>query len=556
MSKQTTKKLSAKAFVHSFHLLQKPSKKNLFYLETLFGVTPQVKQMTYRRGELVSHIEVLKHLKALKKNKSTGLDMLPPAFLKDTAKSICKPISFVINLSLKTGIIPNDFKKGKVFPIYKSGSKSDLDNYRPITVLSSVSKILEKCVSNQLTVYLEENNLLSDYQFGFRSKRSTEMAASLLIDEIKKNMDAGELTGAVFIDLSKAFDTLSHASIIDKLPSFGIHGTATEWFTDYLFARKQSVQYDGFLSDEQSVYCGVPQGSILGPLLFIMHFNSVCSVLQKCKILKYADDTVLYVAGKDTMSIEKDLQCDLRSISSWLQNNELVINLKPGKTEAMLFGTSQKMCKNNHELDLKYDNTVLNTTKTYKYLGVLLDQHLKLSQHLDNVFRKAKSRLQLLNLLRPQITSKTAITVYNAMIIPLFTYCSSVAPYNNTTYIKKLDSFQCRANHIINRDNKSTPHKMKSITELKRKQICVLTYKCANGLICKNFDNYFEMMSSKTRNSDSLLRLPKARTESYRKSFQFFGAKMFNELPIEVRKANSLNEFKALFNKSTHMFFN
>jgi retron-type reverse transcriptase len=178
--------------------------------------------------------------------------------------------------------------------------------------------------------FLNENNLLSRFQFGFRSDLSTEYAETVLLDDIRRNVDKGNLVGAVFVDLRKAFDTLSHATLLDKLPQYGIQGTELEWFKDYLFCRKQVVAYNGFLSADHNVSTGVPQGSILGPLLFLVYFNDVIEAIEHSSIVKYAD-TVLYVARKDIQSIQAKLSKDMDSLADWLRENELIINLKRGK---------------------------------------------------------------------------------------------------------------------------------------------------------------------------------------------------------------------------------
>ena len=174
---------------------------------------------------------------------------------------------------MQTGEFPEDLKAARVSPIFKSGAKNTFDNYRPISVLPSLSKIFEKCVHHQLMKYLEQHNHLSKCQFGYRRKRSTEHAIILFTNQIRKAMDKGQMTGAIFVDLSKAFDTISHASIINKLPSYGLCGTSQQWITSYLFARAQCDSYKDTLSSPSYIYCGVPQGSILGALLFLLHFN-------------------------------------------------------------------------------------------------------------------------------------------------------------------------------------------------------------------------------------------------------------------------------------------
>ena len=260
------------------------------------------------------------------------------------------------------------FKLGKITPIYKSGSKHEMDNYRPITVLPVCSKILEKCIHNQLLTYLEDLKLLSSRQFGYRKQRNTELAATLLLDEVRENMNKGEITGSIFSKASKAFDTLGHTQIINNLSSCGVEGIEKEFFTDYLFNRKQTVCIGKETSDTQPVTCGVPQGSILGPLLFLVAFNGIGNTLRHCKIITYAYDTVIYTSGKRKEDVEKALQEDFTSLADWLELNDLIINLKKGKTECTLFGTCQRV--KNQSLDVKYRHHSILFTDTYKYLGV------------------------------------------------------------------------------------------------------------------------------------------------------------------------------------------
>ena len=252
--------------------------------------------------------EVFKYLKKLSCKKASGPDNLPPGMLKDCALQISRPLCHVINISLQQGVVPEDFKSGIVTPIFKSGSKQVFDNYRPITVLPVCSKIFEKCIHHQLMKFLEDLKLLSSTQFGFRQKRNTELAATLLLDEIRRNTDTGNVTGAISIDLSKAFDTLSHAQIIESLTSYGVTGTENDLFVNYLFGRKQSVCYEKETSQHEAVTCGVPQGSILGQLLFLITFNDITSVLNHCNIITYADDTVIYVSGKSKDEVQSKLQ--------------------------------------------------------------------------------------------------------------------------------------------------------------------------------------------------------------------------------------------------------
>ena len=374
----------------------------------------------------VNETEIFKELKLLRRKKATGLDNFPPGLSKDAASVIAKPLAFVINLSLETGSVPAEWKVAKVIPQFKSGSSAEIDNYRPISILSILSKILEKMVYKQLIFYLESNRLLSDYQFGFRSNRSTELAVTYFNNLVRKEADCGKATGAVFIDLSKAFDTVSHSVLLNKLSLYGIQDTELQWFMDFLFLRKQKVQYNGVLSEPSPVFTGVPQGSILGPLLFLIHFNDVHKPLQLSRIITYADDTVIFTSASDFDAIQSSLSEDINRLSSWFRENELIINLKKGKTEVMLFGTAKRLSLfHGRQLNLTVNGSSINSTTTYKYLGVHLDPTLNLETHFNETYKKAAGRVNLLRRIRSSIDLLSAERIYSAMIMPVFTYCGS-----------------------------------------------------------------------------------------------------------------------------------
>ena len=269
----------------------------------------------------VKESEILKELRNLKRRKASGLDNFPPGLLKDAALVLTKPLTFIINLSLETGVVPSEWKVAKVIPLYKSGSQAEIDNYRPISILPTLSKILEKIVYKQLMAHLERHNLLFEYQFGFRPNRSTELAVTYFTDFIRKEADSSKATGAVFIDLTKAFDTISHSIMLSKLSHYGASDMELQWLTDYLFLRKQIVHFNGVFSEPNPINAGVPQGSILGPLLFLIFFNDVHSPLRHCKILTYAIDTVIFTSSNDIDAIQDSLSQDLDNLSDWFRDN-------------------------------------------------------------------------------------------------------------------------------------------------------------------------------------------------------------------------------------------
>ncbi len=541
--------LIADAFCSYFASIVTTLKKNAFPLCNFIWKKPT--KMSAKTDQkfifkAVSWQEVEQQLKSIKRNKATGLDNLPPGLIKDSAELISAPLAHLINLSLKTSIFPTDWKAAKVIPTHKSGAHSNLDNYRPISVLPVISKIIEKIIHRQLIIFLDKNHLLTKFQFGFRPKLSTEYAATILLDSIRNNVDKGKLVGAIFVDLSKAFDTVSHAMLLDKLPLYGVQGKELEWFKDYLFYRKAKVSCNSCFSKEHVLLTGVPQGSILGPLLFLILFNDVVNVIKHSTILKYADDTVLYVADKDIQSIKAKLSKDMDCLADWLKRNELVLNLKKGKTESLLFGTSQRIAKQTEPLEIELSHqTVIHNTTEYKYLGVHVDSSLNLNSNFNTCYKKASGRLRLLAKIRSYIDHATAATIYNSMILPTFTYCGILQLKYTNTQLGRLSSLHSRSLKVVYGDIKPNK-KLTSVVNANRIRACKLVRKCLDKETCEQLQNHFKLQEHEkhTRNNKYTLKLPRIKTEYARKSFMFMGANVYNELPLDLRKIESYKEFE------------
>ena len=491
--------------------------------------------------EYVSVVFVQKQLQQLKRSKATGLDNLPPSILKDTARVISKPLCHLINLSLKTGLFPSIWKKARIVPVFKSGNSSLPQNYRPISILPALSKIIEKAVHQQISKFLEHNNLLSNTQFGFRANRSTDMATILLCDSIRRQVGQGKFVGSVFLDLSRAFDTINHGKLINELTRYGISGLELDWVSDYLFDRHQTVDINKSLSPAEPLYCGVPQGTILGPLLFIIFFNDLSTQLKNSDIIQYADDTVIYLSHKNVDEISNLLNEDLDLISTYFNENELLMNLKKGKTESMLFGTSQRLAKLDTTLELYYRGQRIHNTDKYKYLGNVVDPALSLNLDFDQKYKKTSSRLRLLNKVRPFLNVIAAKKIFEAMIIPVITYCQSLHASMTRTQKSKLKSLTSRATNIIG--NNISINDIETTMNIRT---CLFVRKCMEKKLCDAFNEYFEVSdhSKATRNNKSLLILPRVRLEFERKSFYFFGAKIYNELPLDIRREINYIKFK------------
>ena len=267
-----------------------------------------------------------------------------------------------------------------------------MDNYRPISILPVLPKVLERAVRIQLYKYLQQNKILSRYQCGFRKCHSTEFAALSFSDNIRRNMEQGQLTGAVFIDLRKAFDTVDHAVLLDKLSNLGILDKEHGWFTDYQSNRTQVVEFQGVTSALEAVSTGVPQGSILGPLLFILHINDLPEVVSDCNILMYADDTSV---------IQDKLNAELSKIDHWLFFNSLFVNVT--KTEAMLFGTAPRLSAVN-SFSITLNNNVIKRVFHFTYLGIVFDDRLSWNEQIKYLISKARKRVGMLGRLRRSLT--------------------------------------------------------------------------------------------------------------------------------------------------------
>ena len=251
----------------------------------------------------------------------------------------------------------------------------------------------------------------------------TKHRSLFCVDNVKSKVKEGKLVGAVFIDLSKAFDTLSQSKLNLKLHTYGMGGLELLRFQDYLFNRSQRVQYKGILTDEYKITCGVAQGSIIGPLMFVLFYNDSPSCQKYSKTVIYADDTVIYIPGKDTFIIESQISANMRRIMEWSDDNEVILNLN--KSEVMLFGTDKNLSKQPANINVTHGPQTVQFTTSYKYLGVEIDPTLNMNANFDSTYKKASSRLRLLNKLRPFLTVNPTKSFYQSMVLPTLTYCGS-----------------------------------------------------------------------------------------------------------------------------------
>ncbi|CAB4018504.1 Hypothetical predicted protein [Paramuricea clavata] len=336
----------------------------------------------------ISVQETFDALNQLNSRKSPGLDGISVKLLKDTSDVIAQPLANIFNLSLQTAIFPDEWKIAKVSPVFKEGNKTDCGKYRPISVISVVAKLFEGLVYNQLRTFIADNSILVEQQSGFRSQHSTETALLGSTNEWLYNMDSGLINGVLFLDLKKAFDTVDHEILLKKLHLYGIKGTTYAWFESYIQNRKSICLMNGKKSHAREIRCGVPQGSNLGPILFLLYINDLPKCLETTKANLFADDTNLSCAGLDANEIETKLKRDLENVHSWLRCNKLTLN--DSKTEFMIIGSRHHLTKfeDNPEISLAIRDNNIKRVTNKKSLGFIIDDQLNEILSGYNIFRR------------------------------------------------------------------------------------------------------------------------------------------------------------------------
>lgn len=375
---------------------------------------------------------------------SPGYDMINTRILKHILPTITNPLTHIINISLLHGQVPDQLKIAKVVPIYKANDTTLVSNYRPISVLPIFSKIFEKVIATRLETHLTNNNILAPTQFGFRKHHSTQHAITIFTEKLYDSLNKHHTSIATFLDLSKAFDTINHSILLSKLAVYGIRGTPLQWFNSYLTNRKQYVTYKHTKSSTRSITCGVPQGSILGPILFILYINDLPKQSNILHYLLYADDTNLLITGKDLPNTIQILNNELNNIHTWLQVNKLSINLS--KTNYMIF-TNSKLPQ--HLPPIKINNTDITLVTRTKFLGITIDDKLNWKPHIALIKNKISKHIGIFYRLRHAVPKHILQTLYNSFILPHLSY--GITSWGNTypTHLKTLTTLQKKIIRLI-----------------------------------------------------------------------------------------------------------
>ena len=495
-------------------------------------------------------------------SKGSGPDGLANFFLKIGLPVIAESLCDIFNLSLATGVFPDSWKIARVAPVFKSGQQDDSSNYRPISVLPFLARLFEKLVYNQVYAFLIKNKLLFSNQSAFRLLHSVVTCLLASTNDWYVNMDNGKYTANVFIDLKKAFDTVDHDILLKKLIRYGISDLEHSWFASYLKNRRQFCKVNGAFSQIKDVTCGVPQGSCLGPLLFLIYINDLPLALRNCNVTMYADDTSLSYASKNIDDLNQFMNEDLNCLKDWLQGNKLSLNVL--KTHAMVVGSRPKLKMISDEVveqpSFSINGTQIKVVENTKYLGVQLDSHLVWDEHINCMRTKVSRALGFLKYAKKFLPKETLSKMYRGIVEPHFRYCCSVWGCCGKIQIETLQKLQNRAARIVTNSSYDVSAaslikrlKWPTISDIIQNETATIMYKSTNGLAPEYLSKLFIKNSAhntlRLRNTETDLRVPLFKTSNGQKSISFRGPKLWNKLSLDVKHAPSLPTFKKRLNE-------
>ena len=499
---------------------------------------------------------IVKLIDRIKIDVAVGSDDINARLLKDAKYIIAETLTKLVNISYKTNTFPSCMKKATVIAIHKKESIDDPSNYRPLSILSTVSKVFERSATDQLVQYLENNKLLSKIQHAYRKNHSTTTCLSEVVNYIYKENDNGNIVGLASLDLSKAFDSIHHNLLIEKLAKLGLANSSLGWCQSYLQERTQKTKFKNFTSTEETVTSGVPQGSILGPILFICFTNDMPEIFKNCKVMSYADDTQLLVSAKSSTQLKKKLENLIQTAQKWYTENSLLLNAS--KTEVMLI--TKRKNKDKFEIEITEDGRQkrIKLKSEIKVLGVWLDEELNWNSQVNAVNKKARYAAINLNRVNQLLPFKSRMTLYNCLVASHFNYADTVWAGCSSYNQGKLQRTQNMA--------------AKSMLGLKRRESSELALKSANLLnlndkrkiheavyiqkglagklpiaISEEYKHHLSLKNNRSADR-MLLTIPKHKSQHYENSPLYRTIKTWNSIPQNIKDA-ATSTFKQTYQK-------
>ena len=496
----------------------------------------------------------------------TGMDILgfDRKLVRIAGEHIVDSLLCIMNDSLSNGIFPDDWKIARVTPVYKNnGDINIMSNYRPISVIGHIAKLVEQLLRSQLVSYLEEHAFISTDQSAYLKGHSTQTSLYRVIDDWLENINDNQTTGVCLLDISKCFDTISHRILLQKIRMYGIKHTELEWFSSYLDKRKQTVFCHNKISSLVDIITGVPQGSVLGPFLFLLFINDISNfTTHGCVTNLFADDAMIYASGDSVSEVQRKLQSCLSNISSWYRENRLKIN--SDKSKVMLVGSkAQLKSLNVDEFISNYEGVPLELVENAKYLGMTINSDISWDFHVQRLCQNMSYHLSLLRRIRRIFPRDLLLQVYKSYVQPRLDYgitlygCSTQKNINLIQRVQNhaarlitgnFDYINCRGIELVKSLNLYT------IRDRRDYFLTIFMFKSIHGIaptylsdrVVMNFDvNGYD-----TRGSDMELYLPTLRKEAYRNSFMYMGGKLWNELPKFVQNSANIESFKRNYKMS------
>ncbi len=545
---------NSKCYVTSFH--KKPELFNNFFLSHS-NVDSSNVQLPDDNGSpdfvldsvVVSENEVYDLLQSLDVNKSTGHDGISARMLKGAGMAIVTPLTKLLNMCLSQKRVPDEWKKANVLPLHKKGDKDKCTNYRPVSILPITSKILERVVFKHVFNFFLDHNLLTSHQSGFRPNDSTVNQLAYLYHTFCNALDKKKDVRIVFCDISKAFDRVWHPGIIYKLKRLGIEGNLLEFFKDYLANRQQRVVIKGQYSSWDHLKAGVPQGSVLGPLLFLVYINDLVNVIT-CDVKLFADDTVLYTVTDNQQQSADELNSNLERVNDWA--NQWLVKFNPTKTKLMNISLKKTVDFDNYPV--KFGSDILQDVSTQRHLGIEISSNLKWSFHIDKLIQGVSKLCNVMQRLKYKLDRKTLENIYTTFVRPKLEYASII--WDNCTETDKirLENVQLSFARIVTGAKRGTSHALiynelswqtlaeRRITS-KFKFMHNIVYGMAPNYLCELLPPAVNTTTDYNLRNNTNIRQFNARTEVFRKSLFSDCISKWNSLSDEVRNIVNLKEF-------------
>ena len=476
---------------------------------------------------------IINNLKVTKCNVNT----LPVKLFKNLSPLLIGPLSSIINSSFMTGIFPSVLKKARLTPLFKSGNKHDYTNYRPISSLHYVSKIFERCMVVRLTKFFHKYDLFSSSQFGFLKGKSTADALIHLTEYIYHGLDEKKHNINIMIDLKKAFDTVNHAILLQKLQLYGIRGPSLDWFRSYLKDRECFLCVNNKNSQQRFLNIGVPQGSVLGPVLFLIYVNDLPNLSDLAKTTLYADDTTLTFSGSNSASLVANVNLYLENLLKWSTSNRLTINTS--KTDMLLI--TNRNFENNRVI---LSNEIIPAGVNVKFLGTRLDTNLDFHFHINDMTTKVARNGGILYRIRDNLTLNARLNFYNSYVLPFLSY--NIICWGSTSNSHLIQLF-LRQKRIIRTITNSGPRDSTSplFKRLKLLKLYdIFKFELLKYMFIHKNDDIYQSKHGRNLRSLDLLVSTSHRLSKTQQAVTFIGPHEWNKLPSEIKRSNSLNIFK------------